>query len=77
LAYEGWLRLSLQTPGIEKKFPMITDNDGFTGKVNYINSTHDEPLNNMPDFDKHRLNDFWTKDPLVTKPDAFYFRITK
>jgi len=56
---------------------MVTDNEGMTGKVNYINSTHDEPLNNMPDFDKHRLNDFWTKDPLVTKPDAFYFRITK
>ena len=49
----------------------------------YINSTHEEPLNMMPDFgiffylDKHRLNDFWGKDAEVTKPDAFYFRVTK
>jgi len=56
---------------------MVTDNEGMTGKVNYINSTHEEPLNMMPDFDKHRLNDFWGKDAEVTKPDAFYFRITK
>lgn len=48
--FEGWLRLSLQTPGIEKKFPMVTDEEGMTGKVNYINKTHEEPLDMMPDL---------------------------
>jgi hypothetical protein len=31
---------------------MVTDEDGFTGKVNFINSTHEEPLDMMPDFGK-------------------------
>jgi len=80
---EGWLRISLKTPGIDARYPSILNEAvDFPKRHNFTyvdlkDEKQKAAIDTKTFFDPHRHNSQFGLDADVVTPDAFYFRLTE
>ena len=80
---EGWLRISLKTPGIDSRYPSILNEEvDFPKRHNFTyvdlkDEKQKAAIDTKTFFDPHRHNSQFGQDADVVTPDAFYFRLTE